>query len=176
MDTVKRSRLFPLSICSFLFVLSACVQSASSPTVVPPTLIPTVPTQTTVPTETPLPPLLIFLTPTPTCIDGLTFVADVTIPDNTIVAAGSTLDKQWLVQNSGSCNWDNLYRLRLINGVDLDAAPEQALYPARAGIQATLQIIFIAPLEIGEYLSEWQAFDAKGIPFGDAFFIKIVVQ
>jgi hypothetical protein len=176
MDTVKHNQLFLLSICFFLFVLSACGQSISSPTVVPPTLIPTVPTQTTIPTETALPPLLIFLTPTPTCIDGLTFVADVTIPDNTIVAPGSTLDKQWLVQNSGSCNWDSLYRLRLINEVTLGASPEQALYPARAGMQATLQIIFTAPLEAGEYVSEWQAFDAKGLPFGDAFFIKIVVQ
>jgi hypothetical protein len=101
---------------------------------------------------------------------------DVTIPDNSIVAPGSTLDKQWLVQNSGSCNWDNHYRLRLINGDTLGASPEQALFPARAGMQATLHTVFTAPLEAGDYISEWQAFDAKGIPFGESFFIKITVQ
>jgi hypothetical protein len=100
----------------------------------------------------------------------------VTIPDYSIVAPGSTLDKQWLVQNSGSCNWDNRYRLRLIEGDALGASPEQALFPARAGLQATLRIVFTAPPEAGEYLSEWQAFDAQGIPFGESFFIKIVVQ
>jgi hypothetical protein len=106
----------------------------------------------------------------------LAFVDDVTIPDYSIVAPGSSLDKQWLVQNSGSCNWDNHYRLRLVDGIELGASPEQALYPARAGMQAILRIIFTAPLEGGEYDSEWQAFDAKGFPFGESFFIKIIVQ
>jgi hypothetical protein len=92
------------------------------------------------------------------------------------VAAGTLLDKQWLVQNSGSCNWDNRYRLRLVAGDGLGASPEQALFPARAGTQATLRIVFSAPLVPGEYLSEWQAFDSQGVPFGDTFFIKIIVQ
>ncbi|HEX7541128.1 MAG TPA: NBR1-Ig-like domain-containing protein [Anaerolineales bacterium] len=99
-----------------------------------------------------------------------------TIPDYSVVAPGSTLDKQWLVQNSGSCNWDSHYRLRLVSGNGLGASLEEALYPARAEMQATLRIIFTAPLEAGEYYSEWQAFDPKGIPFGEAFFIKIIVQ
>ena len=101
---------------------------------------------------------------------------DATIPDGTIVAPGSSLDKQWLVQNSGTCNWDTRYRLRLISGDALGASLEQALYPARAGTQANLRILFIAPQESGEHVSEWQAFDANGIPFGESFFIKVVVQ
>ena len=109
-------------------------------------------------------------------MDGLAFMEDVTFPDYSIVAPGSTLDKQWLVQNSGSCNWDNRYRLRLISGAALGASIEQAIFPARAGMQANLQIIFTAPTEAGEYTSEWQAFDENGIPFGESFFIKIIVQ
>lgn len=58
----------------------------------------------------------------------------------------------------------------------MGASPEQALYPARAGMQVIVRIYFTAPLEAGEYFSEWQAFDAKGIPFGEVFFIKIIVQ
>jgi len=115
-------------------------------------------------------------TPTPTCTDNLVFINDVTIPDGTLVAPGSTLDKQWLVQNSGDCNWDASYRLRLISGNALGASTEQALYPARAGTQATLRILFTAPPESGEYISEWQAFDANGTAFGKSFFIKIKVQ
>ena len=93
-----------------------------------------------------------------------------------MVAPGESLDKQWLVQNSGSCNWDERYHLRLISEEALGAAPEQALYPARAGTQATLQVSFIAPSDAGEYTSEWQAFDSNGLPFGESFFIKVVVQ
>jgi hypothetical protein len=93
-----------------------------------------------------------------------------------VEAPGITLDKQWLVQNSGDCNWNASYRLRLISGNALGASTEQALYPARAGTQATLRILFTAPQEAGEYISEWQVSDANGIAFGESFFIKIEVQ
>ncbi len=169
MDTKKRKKLISVSICACLWLLlSACGGNGMAPST--PSL------QVIFPTETiePIPPVA--LTPTPTCIDELTFLDDVTIPDLSMVMPGSGLDKQWLVQNSGSCNWDSHYRLRLVGGNALGASAEQALYPARAGMQANLQIIFTAPLEAGEYLSEWQAFDAKGIPFGETFFIKIIVQ
>jgi hypothetical protein len=43
-------------------------------------------------------------------------------------------------------------------------------------MQATLRIVFTTPVDAGDYISEWQAFDAKGIPFGESFFVKIVVQ
>jgi hypothetical protein len=116
------------------------------------------------------------LAPTPECTDSLYFLNDLTIPDNTIVAPGGSIDKQWLVQNNGTCNWDSRYRLRLINDNPLGAPSEQALYPARSGTQATLRILFTAPADAGSYVSEWQAYDPNGIPFGDSFFIKIVVQ
>jgi hypothetical protein len=131
---------------------------------------------TIIPTETSVPTYLVPFTPPATCISGLTFINDVTIPDFSIVAAGTSLDKQWLVQNSGSCNWDSHYRVRLIAGDGLGASPEQALFPARSGTQATLRMIFTAPMVPSQYLSEWQAFDPQGVPFGDTFFIKIIVQ
>ena len=93
-----------------------------------------------------------------------------------MVAPGSLLDKQWLVQNSGDCNWDSRYRLRLISGDALGAATEQALYPARAGTQAAIRMLFTAPQDSGVYVSEWQAFDPNGVPFGKSFYIKIEVQ
>jgi hypothetical protein len=97
-------------------------------------------------------------------MNGLTFISDLTIDDDTVVTPGSSLDKQWLVQNSGTCNWDGRYRLRLINDVALGALPEQALYPARAGLQATVRINFTAPMDAGTYTSDWQAFDSQIIP------------
>lgn len=154
--------------CCLLITLNACTGNSS--TLSTPSFLPPVPTDTLF---TNLP---VLNTPTPACVNGLTFISDMSIEDNTIVAPGSRLDKQWLVQNSGTCNWDSRFRLRLINDVALGALPEQALYPARAGLQATVQIIFTAPLEAGSYTSEWQAFDISGIPFGDSFYIKIVVQ
>ena len=54
------------------------------------------------PTLTPTPP------PTPvTCVLSARFLQDVTIPDNTIIAPGGTFVKTWLLQNNGTCAWDN---------------------------------------------------------------------
>ncbi len=166
-----------ISLCTFVFIcglllidITACGGATPIPSTITPAPSPQFPTETAVPTYA------IISTATAACIDGLSFLADATIPDFSIVAPGSVLEKQWLVQNSGSCNWDERYRLRLVSGELLGASPEQALYPAHAGSQATLQIIFAAPTDPGTYTSEWQAFDPNGIPFGDSFFIKITVQ
>ena len=58
----------------------------------------------------------------------------------------------------------------------MGAATEQALFPARAGSQATIQIIFTAPGEPGIYSTAWQAFDPNGEPFGDPVFMEVNVQ
>ena len=58
----------------------------------------------------------------------------------------------------------------------MGAATEQALYPARAGTQATIQITFTAPGEPGTYTTAWQALDPNGEPFGDPVFMEIIVQ
>jgi hypothetical protein len=113
---------------------------------------------------------------TPACIDNLTYVSDVTIPDGSEVEPSATLDKRWEVKNSGNCNWDERYRLRLIAGPAMEAIQEQTLYPARSRAQVTLQIIFQAPAEAGSYHSAWQAYNPDGQPFGDPVFIDIVVK
>lgn len=176
MDAEGRQPLRPAFIffCGTLWtlILCACAGQPAIPTVVslPPTspiVMPLLPSSSAIPA---------IPTPTPPCADGLSFLDDVTIPDYTVVAPGSSLDKQWLVQNSDSCNWDSRYRLRLISGDPLGASTEQALYPARAGMQATLRILFTAPLEGGEYVSEWQAYNPQGQAFGETVFIKIIVE
>jgi len=100
----------------------------------------------------------------------------VTIPDGTVVSPGASVDKRWLVQNNGSCNWDSRYRLKFVGGAEMSAAAEQTLYPARAGAQATIRIRFTAPTEPGTYTTAWQAFNPDGEPFGDAVFMEIIVQ
>ncbi|KXK22097.1 MAG: hypothetical protein UZ18_ATM001000193 [Armatimonadetes bacterium OLB18] len=53
------------------------------------------------------------------------------------------------MKNSGGCDWDARYKLRNINGETLGAPAEIPLYPARAGAQVTLRIVFVAPLPRG---------------------------
>ncbi|HKI47324.1 MAG TPA: NBR1-Ig-like domain-containing protein, partial [Balneolales bacterium] len=108
------------------------------------------------------------------CINNLTFIEDVTIPDNSFASFGTLIDKQWLIENSGTCNWTSAYRLRHTGGAVLGAPEELALYPARSGTQITIQIIFTAPFEEGVYESAWQAFDPNGFPFGDPIYMRIL--
>jgi hypothetical protein len=137
---------------------------------------PTLAAPTSSPTSS-LPPTLDKPRPTPTlpCTNNLTFLSDLTIPDGTQVGTGQGLDKRWQVQNSGTCNWDSSYRMKLIAGPELSAQSEQALYPARSGTEMVIRILFTAPSEAGTYRSAWQAFDPQGEPFGEPFFIEVVV-
>lgn len=115
-------------------------------------------------------------TPTMACTNSLLFLADQTIPDGTEVEPGAILDKVWEVENNGTCNYDDRYRLKLIGGSELGARPEQALYPARSGTRFQLYLRFIAPSESGPVRSAWQAFDPQGNPFGDPIYLEVVVK
>jgi hypothetical protein len=127
-----------------------------------------------VPSDQPILPVK--ATPTQVCTNNLTFLSDVTIPDGTLIPASATLDKRWQVKNSGSCNWDQGYSLKLVSGDPLGVAPTQALFPARKGSQATLRIQFTAPKDPGIYRSAWQAAGPDGQAFGDTIFIQIEVK
>jgi len=110
------------------------------------------------------------------CVDKLTFLNDQTIPDGTQVAANSTLDKRWEVENSGTCNWDERYHLRLTGGPDMGADPVQPLFPARSGSHAVIRIVMTAPTKPGAYRSAWQAYNPADEAFGDPFYIDIIVK
>jgi len=173
-------RPYLLALLFTLIFASAC-----APQVTPtPFRPPTKPAATQIlSTTTPIPALY---TPVPTstatatptegpCSNSLEFLQDVTIPDGTFISFGASIDKQWLVNNNGTCDWDSTYRLKWIGGDPLGAAQEQILYPARAGTQVTLRIVFTAPTAEGTFESAWQAYGPDGSAFGDPIFMKIVV-
>jgi hypothetical protein len=173
-----------LLLLPILFLVQACAPQPASTPFRPPTSIP--PTQP-LPTTTPIPsfftPATPTLTPTSTitptpepCTNLLEFTRDETVEDGTEFFGGAVIDKQWIVQNSGTCNWDATYKLKWVGGDPLGAAETQPLFPARAGTQATIRILFTAPVKTGAYESSWQAVDPNGNVFGELIFIKIVVR
>ena len=163
--------------------LAACAPAATPTFFIPPSSAPLSPTTLQPRPPTALSPIVTIApvltplanTPTP-CTNNLGFVQDLTIPDGTDVNPGEPVDKQWLVTNSGTCNWDALYRFKLISGEAMQAAAEQALFPARAGTQATLRVIFTAPQDTGMHQTAWQAVSPDGITFGDAVYMQISVS
>lgn len=186
MVTRFRAVLIPKSLIAIFILVSISECSPAStptpfrpPTAQAPLIEPTFiiqPTQEIIVVEsTPLPTIIPTINPAD-CDSDLTFLEDLTIPDNMFATFGLALDKQWLVENSGTCHWNSAYRLRNIGGAALGAPEEIALYPARAGTQARIQIQFTAPFAEGVYESAWQAIDANGNPFGDPIYIRIAVQ
>lgn len=162
----------------FILLLSGCALrpqvAAPGSEDIPPFHPATLPVPNT-PTAVPAP---VSVRPTPelACVDKLTFINDLTIPDKTVVAANATLDKRWEVENSGSCSWDERYQLRLVAGPDLGADSTQALFPARSGTRAVVRMLMTAPVKPGTYHSAWRAYNPKSEPFGDTFYIEIVVK
>jgi hypothetical protein len=110
------------------------------------------------------------------CVNSLRYIEDINFPDGTVVRAGEKIEKLWKVENNGTCSWDSRYRMRLVEGDQLGAPVELALFPARPGTQAELRVIFIAPRESRYYRSTWQAHGPDGLAFGDPFYIDIFVQ
>jgi hypothetical protein len=176
--------LFAIGLIFLSLSAAACSPAATPtpfrpPTAQAPLIEPTLiihPTQAQVIIQsTPLPTIVPTVDPQ-NCSNNLDYVQDLTVPDDTVMTFGVAFDKQWLVQNSGTCNWSAEYRFKHIGGGNLGAPEEIALYPARAGTQATIQIHFTTPFTEGTYESAWQAVDSNGIAFGDPLYIRIVVQ
>jgi hypothetical protein len=92
------------------------------------------------------------------------------------VNPGESLDKRWEVQNNGTCNWNQDYRVKLIAGPGMGIPIQRALIPALSGTEVIIRMVLIAPDEPGNYRSAWQAYGPQDIPFGDPFFIDIVVS
>ncbi len=110
------------------------------------------------------------------CTDGLQFQDDLTVPDGSLILPGAQVDKRWRVVNSGTCNWNELYRLKFSSGFEFAGTYEVALFPARSGTQAMIRLVFPAPEEPGTYRTAWQAYNPIGEPFGDIIYMEIVVQ
>jgi hypothetical protein len=151
---------------------AANTRVARATATIPPSAAPIIPTITPtppLPTVTPLP------TPTPPCENHAQYLHDLTVQDGTQFLPGQRFDKQWAVQNSGSCDWGPDYRLVLIGGDPLGAPNEVALYPAKANTEGLWEIAMIAPQTPGFYESRWKARDPDGNVFGATVFVKIEV-
>jgi hypothetical protein len=181
MNTPHSQKVFGVFILLFTIIFTGCNSTTSQPTpYIPPNsnvTIPPLPSSTYTiielqsETSQPLSPFQ-----TENCSDYLLYIDDITIPDWTTIKPGTEVDKQWDVENTGSCNWDHRYSLRLTSGEGMGAVELQDLYPARAGLHAIIQIKFISPLQGGTYQGVWQAHNPLGQPFGDPISILIVVE
>jgi hypothetical protein len=111
----------------------------------------------------------IIIPPSPTCDKG-SFVADVTIPDGSIVPAGTAFTKTWRIRNVGSCTWTTDYALVFVFGTPMGVSSVVNLPPTVApvvpGATADFSVNMVAPSTPGHYRSYWRFRNASGVQFG----------
>jgi Ig-like domain from next to BRCA1 gene/Helix-turn-helix domain len=109
------------------------------------------------------------------------FIADVTIPDGTIVRAGHTFVKTWEIQNSGLVPWQGRYLSRqgLLAGAGLCASVPQVAIPATLpGQDVRISVTFTAPSLPGSCRVDWKMTDGHGrvyFPYGGGLYVIVNV-
>ena len=107
---------------------------------------------------------------------GLTFVSDVTVPDDTTMAPSQTFTKTWRVRNSGSCAWQAGFDLNFTGGEAMGGSTVSLTSAAQPGAEVDLSVPLTAPTAAGIYRGNWRMTDAGGTFFGDEVYVQIVVE
>jgi hypothetical protein len=111
--------------------------------------------------------------PTPAGCANMTFVKDVTIPDETQLAIGSQFTKTWEVKNSGTCKWTTGFKLAFSYGDPMGG--KSVLMPAvvEVGQTVDLSVNLTVPNKASKLTGVWKLFDDKNQPFGP--FLTVVI-
>ena len=181
---VKKLMIVTAIAALFLSACGALGQEAPTPTLAPsdtPAPIPTQPpateppatqpplaTETTVPAAeaSPLPsPTVDIPRPTnaPDCTNSASFVADLTIPDNTEVDGGATFVKTWRILNTGTCTWGPDYSLVHYSDERLGAPASIPIPVTFPGQNADISISLTAPNSVGSHRGNFVIKNPKGL-------------
>jgi next-to-BRCA1 protein 1 len=84
--------------------------------------------------------------------------------------------KTWKIKNTGACTWGADYTLIFSHGERMNGKAVPLAVVVQSGDEVEVSVNFTAPGKIGEYTSAWVMANPKGVTFGEAIFVKIVVQ
>ena len=174
----------PTPEANVVFTAAALTVQAQSTQLAPfytPTIPPAQPTNTVaIPSATlAIPTIKPAVSPTPACDQAL-FVKDVTIPDGTVVAPGTTFKKTWRLRNIGTCRWSG-YSLVFDSGESMSPVPDP-IGTVDPGQEVDVSVTFTAPTTNNTYRSYWRVRNASGVLLpvsfgteGQSFYVEIKV-
>lgn len=115
-------------------------------------------------------------TPPPVQIcDSMTFVADLTVPDGTMMNPGQNFTKTWRIKNTGSCTWSNSYKFVFVQGDPMGGQTQMINGSVAPGQTYDMSVPMTAPAAPGSYTSQWQMVNGQGVPFGARIWVQILV-
>ncbi len=115
--------------------------------------------------------------------DRVTYVADISIPDGTVLKASQSFKKTWRIRNTGTSTWGTGYKLVFVSG-DPMSGPKEAPLASTVAPNTTIDISLdlISPADNGSYRGYWELKNASGTLFGlgtsadKPFWVDIVVK
>jgi heat shock protein HslJ len=112
------------------------------------------------------------------------FIADLNLSDNNmqnppVIPPGQAFSKGWRIQNTGTCTWDQTYRLVFASGNNAQARmggqPTPIVGTVAPGQPYDIYVDFVAPLEPGTYQSFWTMSNPQNVTFGSRIWVGITV-
>jgi uncharacterized protein YkwD len=176
---LKRLMLLPLAVA-----LSSClsVEVQTNTPVALHFVTATLPSTTPPPASTPTIRLTAATTLAATgpagCTPRAILLEDVTIPDDTRLAAGQHFTKTWKLQNNGTCPWSD-YSLAFVAGDRMSAPESMPVPPVAPGDSVGLSVSMVAPSTDGVYTGyfELRSADGRAVPIGiqSSFWVRILI-
>jgi heat shock protein HslJ len=114
----------------------------------------------------------------------MAFVADLNFNDQNMTAPpelppGWPFAKGWRIRNSGTCPWDNTYRLVYVTGntpaAQMGGQPTAVQGTVAAGQSYDMFVNLVAPAQPGTYQGFWQMVNGRNTPFGQRVWVGITV-
>ncbi len=103
------------------------------------------------------------------------YVADVTIPDDTEIKAGTAFTKTWRVRNTGDRAWGAGFTLAFAGGMPMTTSHNVPLPATNPGATTEISIDMSAPKHAGTHYGDWRLTDDNGEAFGEIIYLRIVV-
>lgn len=112
------------------------------------------------------------------CKDSAVLIADVTVPDNSLMPRGEKFTKTWRFMNSGECNWSG-YTVAFVAGDRMDAPDTVPVPQTDAGKTVDVSVELTAPSLDGSYTGFYELRNVNGealaIGAEKTFWVKILI-
>ncbi len=108
------------------------------------------------------------------CTLNAAFVADLTIPDGTVLNPKAAFVKTWRVKNSGTCDWTAGTQLVFADGDQMSGPVAVAVPATGAGGTADISVNLITPAAPGNYSGRWRLRSPDGTVFGGLTVVIVV--
>ena len=110
------------------------------------------------------------------CVNAMSYVADVTVKDGEVYRPGAGFRKTWRIYNNGTCTWNTNYYLDFASGDRMNGNSVRIPTTVQPGQTVDISVDLTAPNANGKYKGNWQMRSPQGANFGQVIWVSIQVN